>query len=179
MDRVGMPAGDATAPSRPCAFPIELWGPDRYDRVLHAHPYLTTDDLEHFHRQRTTCIVVLDGDRIAANTWMTGGDVYVHELQRPLAVPHGQHFSCRTYVSDDYRGQSLMGHMISTYSASVPADDEVWGLVYAWNTASLLSLERLGWMTTGEMWTRFVFGRPRPGERRFPPRRPTETGVGA
>lgn len=177
LDRLGMRAGDTVVPERPCAFPIELWGPDRYGSVIDHHPYLSEEDLADFRRQESICIVVLDGERIAANSWMTKGEVYVHELQRPLHVGPSEHFSCRSYVDPDYRGHALFGHMVAAYSHSVPPDDEVWGLVYAWNTASLLTLERLGWRTTGECWTRFVFGRKVAGERRFSARLPTLTGA--
>lgn len=173
MGRYGVPTAQSRPPTRPCPFTIELWGPDRYDEVLATNPHLTDDDLVHFHRQRSTCIVVLDGGRIVASSWMTSGDVFVHELQRRISVPTSEHLSCRSYVDDDHHGMSLMSHMIHTYSAAQPAGDEVWGLVYDWNMSSVRSLERIGWRRSGDYWTSWWFDRPFPGERRYPPRPPT------
>lgn len=173
MGRYGVPTAESREPSRPCPFTVELWGPDRYDAVLGTNPYLTDDDLAHFHRQRSTCIVVLDDDAIVASSWMTSGDVFVHELQRSLAVPSSEHFSCRSYVDDDHHGMSLMSHMIHRYSSAQPAGDEVWGLVYDWNMSSVRSLERIGWRRSGDYWTSWWFDRKVPGERRYPPRPPT------
>jgi hypothetical protein len=140
--------------------------------VLGTNEYLSQEDIDHFDRQQSSCIVVLDGESIAASSWMTRGSVFVHELHRPLDVPDGQHFSCRSYVSPDYRGHSLFSHMVHAYAMQVPADDESWGLVYYWNEASVRSLENIGWRLSGEYWTTFLLGRRRPGHRRFAPQPP-------
>lgn len=168
LGRYGVRAGDSMPPDQPLALAVELWGPDRFDEVLPTNPNLNAEDVEHFRRQNSVCIVVLDRSRIASSSWMTWGDVFVHELERTLHVPVGEHFSCRSYVDPDYRGQSLFSHMIHAYSMSVPLDDEVWGLVFDWNVASVRSLENIGWRLSGEYWTRFVLTRRFPGERRFP-----------
>ena len=170
MGRYGVRAGDSQAPPRPHDLQIELWGPDRFAEVLPTNPHLHAEDVEHFRRQETVCIVALDGSRIASSTWMTKGDVFVHELERKIHVPGDEHFSCRSYVDPDYRGRSLLSHMIHAYAVSVSADDELWGLVYDWNVASARSLENLGWRLSGEYWTRVVLTRRFPGERRFPAR---------
>lgn len=163
MNRLGAAAGSHVPPKRAVAYRTELLGPDRSDVILETNPHLAQSDLDHFRRQRSTCIAVYDGDRIASSSWMTSGSVYHHELQRHLDVPHDQHFSCRSYVDPDYRGQSLFSHMVYTYSQSVPADQLIWGLVYAWNAASLRSLESVGWGYFGEEWSTYVFGLQRPG----------------
>jgi hypothetical protein len=62
--------------------------------------------------------------------------------------------------------------MIHSYSERLAADDLIWGLVYEWNAASVLSLERIGWRCTGEYWTRWILGTKHGGERHFPPRPP-------
>lgn len=173
MGRYGVPTAMSEAPPRPCPFEIEFWGPDRYDAVLGTSPYLTDEDLESFRRQHSTCIVVLDSDQIVASSWMTNGQVFVHELQRTVEVPASEHFSCRSYVDDDHRGMSLLSHMIHAYSVVQPPGDEVWGLVYDWNLSSVRSLERIGWRRAGDYWTSWWFDRPFPGERRYPPRPPT------
>ena len=167
-----MLAGASEAPSLPLDLEVEFVGPEGFDRLLGTSPYLTAEDIEHFAQQRSTCIVVRDGDRVAATSWMTAGDVFVHELQRVVVVPVTEHFSCRSYVDPDYRGRALLGHMIHSYSERLDPDDVVWGLVYGWNTASVLSLERIGWRCTGEYWTRWILGTKRGGERHFPPRPP-------
>lgn len=173
MGRYGVTTVGSHGPQRPCPFKIELWGPDRFDDLMGSNPYLMDEDLEHFHRQHSTCIVVLDGKRIVASSWMTNGDVFVHELQRTLVVPGSEHFSCRSYVDDEHHGMSLMSHMIHTYATQQPVGDEVWGLVYDWNVASVRSLERIGWRRSGDYWTTWWFDRPFPGARRYPPRPPT------
>lgn len=103
---------------------------------------------------------------------MTSGRIYVSELHRYLDIPRGEHFSCRTYVQDDRRGQSLADHMIHAYSQSVPPEDRLWGLIYSWNAASIHLVEKLGWRYSGDYWTRFIFGKKLPGERHFAPRPP-------
>lgn len=176
MGRYGMRTGDSTAPSKPLTLELALLGPDRFDMVFGTNPHMEATDPEHFHRQKSTCIVMLDGDRIAASSWMTQGNVYVHELQRTIEVPATEHFSCRSYVDPAYRGQALLSHMIHGYSKHQPPDHEVWGLVFSWNTESVRSLERIGWRHSGEYWTDFRFGRPYPGHKRLPPQSPTTLG---
>jgi len=173
MGRFGTPTSASTPPERPCELTIEVWGPDRFDDVLPNNPHLTVDDIEHFRRQQSRVIVITDGDRIPASSWMTNGSVYVHELQRHLEVPRTEHFSCRSYVDPDYAGRSLMSHMIHHYSTLQPDGDETWGLVYDWNVASVRSLERIGWRRSGDYWTSYWFGRKSGGERRYPPKPPT------
>lgn len=163
MNRLGAVAGSHVPPKRDVAYRTELLGPDRYDVTVDSNPYVVERDVDHFRRQRSTCIAVYDGGRVAASSWMTSGSVYLHELQRYVDVPHDQHFSCRSYVDPDYRGQSLLTHMIFTYAQSIPNDQLVWGLVYGWNVASLRSLEALGWDHLGEEWSTYVLGMQRPG----------------
>ena len=170
MGRYGVPTAESDGPVEPCELTLEVWGPDRFDEIVGTNPHLDADDVRDFRAQRSQVIVVLDGDRVAASSWMTGGRVFVHELQRHLEVPEGEHFSCRTYVDPDYRGLSLMRHMIHTYSQRQPTGDEVWGLVYDWNVASVHSLERIGWRRSGDYWTTWWFGRQQGGERRYPAR---------
>lgn len=170
MRRYGQRAGDSRAPSRLLELELDLLGPDRFGEVFGTNPHMEPSDPEHFHRQDSTCIVIRDGDRIAASSWMTRGDVYAHELQRTVWVPPGEHLSCRSYVDPDYRGLALLSHMIHGYSAQQDPDDVVWGFVFDWNTHSVRSLERIGWRHTGDYWTRTLFGRQLPGERHFPAR---------
>lgn len=176
MSRYEIRAGDSTTPETPLLHRIERLGPDRFERMLGTNPYLEPADLDRFAHQRSTCVAVYDGDRVAASTWMTQGDVYVHELHRVVPVPGNEHFSCRSYVDPDYRGQFLLSHMIDVYSRSQPAGDVLWGLVYAWNEPSIRSLERLGWRHTGNYWTHFVAGRKVAGESHFPPLPTTTLG---
>lgn len=173
MRRYGMRCGESKPPSKPLELRLELLGPDRYDVVFGTNPHMETSDPDCFRQQDSICIVVWDGDRIASSSWMTKGDVYVHELQRTVYIPPNEHLSCRSYVDPDYRGLSLMSHMIHAYSADQPPDDDVWGFVLGWNTESVRSLERIGWRYFGDDWTRFVLGRQFPGQHRFAPRPPT------
>ncbi len=170
MGRFGARAGLHTPVDPPTPRRIEVLGPDSYRRVLGTSPHLTSDDLADFDRQASRCIVAYDGDRVAASTWMTWGDVHVYELHRTLPVPEGEHFSTRSFVHPDYRGQSLLSHMIQRYAATVGPADEIWGLVYHWNVASIRSLDRIGWLWSGEYWTTFTMGMKRSGRRRFAPR---------
>ena len=172
MGRYEVPAGSSSPPTRPLDLEIDFLDDPGFDEVLGTSPYLTATNIERFKRQRSVCIVARDGDRIAASSWMTWGDVYVTELHRSVHVPEGEHFSCRSYVNQDYRGKSLMSHMIHAYSMRLPADDLVWGLIYPSNVASVRAFEKIGWRHTGDYWTRFVLGFKIPGERRFPPRPP-------
>lgn len=173
MRRYGMRCGDSRLPAKQHGLRLELLGPDRFDEVFHTNPHMDGEDRERFLRQESTCIVAWDGSRVASSTWMTKGDVYVHELQRAVHIPSNEHLSCRSYVDPDYRGLALMSHMIHAYSERQPADDEVWGFVFAWNIESVRSLERIGWRYFGDDWTRFVLGRRFPGQRSFAPRPPT------
>ncbi len=169
MRRLGATAGSHVPPKREVRYRTELLGSDRYDQILATNPYLTSSDLGHFRRQRSTCIAVYDGDRIASSSWMTSGSVYVHELQRHMEVPRSQHFSCRSYVDPQHRGQSLLSHMLYTYAQSLTPDQLIWGVVYSWNTASLSSLEAIGWRDLGKEWSTYVLGVQRPGRSDFSP----------
>lgn len=170
MGRYEVAAGASQPPSRPLDLHIDFLEDPAFEEVLGTTPYLSAADVDRFKRQHSVCIVARDGDRIAASSWMTRGKVYVAELQRNVHVPEGEHFSCRSYVHEDYRGMSLLSHMIHAYSARLPAEDCIWGVVYPWNMASVRSLEKIGWRHTGEYWTRFVFGVKVPGERHLPAR---------
>lgn len=163
MNRLGAAAGSHVPPNRAVAYRTELLGPDRYDLVLATNPYLAQSDLDHFHRQCSTCVTVYDGDRVASSSWMTSGSVYVHEMQRHIEVPHDQHFLSRAYVDPDYRGQSLYSHMVYTYAQQVPSGQLLWALVYAWNTPALRSLESVGWEYFGKEWSTYVLGVQRSG----------------
>lgn len=170
MRRFDVAARDSLEPQRELDLQIELLGAERFGAVVGTNPYLTDDDLQHFSAQASTCIVVLDDSRIAASSWMTNGHVYVHELQRAVDVPRAEHYSCRTYVSPDYRGRALMQHMLHWYAKHCSPDDLIWGLVFGDNIASIRSLERIGWRQSGEYWSRYVFGKQLHGHRRFPAR---------
>ncbi len=170
MGRYGYFAREAVRPHRPLDLRIALWGPERFDAVHGTNEHLTADDLEHFRRQRTCCIVVLDGERIAASSWMTGGLVYVHELDQVIEVPEGEHFSCRSFVDPDYRGLSLFSHMVYAYTKTLDPDVEVWGFVYYWNTASIRSLANIGWRYSGDYWTTYALWKKLPGSSRCEPR---------
>lgn len=173
MRRYEMPAGASVAPGRRLELPLEIHGPEVFEEVLAANPHSNPDDLEHFVRQRTSCIVVRDHARIAASSWMTGGEVHVHELGRTVPVADDEHFSCRSYVDPDYRGLNLLSHMIHAYASSVPADDVIWGLLYGWNVHSIRSVERVGRRHTGDYRTDFVMGARLARDIRFAPRPPT------
>ena len=173
LARYEIRAGSSESPSPHMPYRIEILAEADFDRVADSTPYLTPEDLRDFRRQKSLCIVVWDGNRIAGSSWMTAGEVFVHELHRAVEVTEREHFSCRSYVHPDYRGKSLLSHMIHAYSQRVNQEDLVWGLVYEWNLASIRSLEKLGWRHTGDYWTKFVFGRKVPGERHFSPRPPT------
>jgi hypothetical protein len=170
MGRLGGRTGDSAEPTTPHGLELAIWGPDRYGEVLGTNPYLLEVDLEQFRSQDSKCVVALDGDRIVASSWMTSGEVFVQDLHRSVHVRPGEHFSCRSFVGPDYSGRSLMSHMIHAYASSVPPDDEVWGLLYPSNVASIRSCDRLGWAWSGDYWTTFLFGRKLAGERHFPKR---------
>lgn len=170
MGRYGYFAHEAEQPKRALELPIEIWGPDRYGDVLGTNEGLREADMTNFRRQESSCIVVLDGGRIAASSWMTRGDVYVHELSRQVKAPGGEHFSCRSWVSPDYRGQSLFSHMVYSYTQAVAPSDEIWGFVFYWNIASIRSLANIGWQYSGDYWTSYLFGRQRSGHTRCAPR---------
>jgi len=173
LGRYGVRAGSSVAPPHPCPYRIEFLDTAGFEALNTKRDYLTADDLETFRRQDSVSIVVFDGEIIAANSWMTRGEVYVHELHRTIHVPATEHFSCRSFVDTAYRGAGLLGHMIHQYSTTVEPSDEVWGLVYEWNVASVRTLEKLGWRLNGYLWTVFLVGRKRPGVRRFPATGPT------
>ncbi len=173
LDRYEVEAAGSIAPGAPDELAIRLLRKPDYEVVRGTNPHAHDDDIAYFDRQNSTCIVAFDGDRIAASTWMTQGEVHVDELHRTVSVPPNEHLSCRTYVDPEYRGMALMQRMIHAYSASIPATHLVWGLVYPWNVASVRSLEKIGWRRTGQYWTTFAFGRKLPGERHFPAEPPT------
>jgi hypothetical protein len=170
MGRYGYLARDAVAPTVPLELPIEVWGPERFDDLRGTNVYLKDEDIEHFKRQRSTCIVVLDGDEVAASSWMTSGPVFVSELGRTIEVGEHEHFSCRSWVGPQYRGLSLLSHMIYAYTRTLDPEDEVWGFVYYWNVASIKSLARIGWQFSGDYWTAYVFGVRFSGQTRTRPR---------
>lgn len=163
LERYEIPAGESRAPSYPLIHRVEIVDPDQYETIVEASPYLTIDDITRFRQQGSTCIAVMDGDRVAASTWMAKGQVLASDLQRDVTVAQDEHLSCRSYVDPTYRGQSLMSHMIHHYSQQVCPTDTIWGLIFGWNAASVRSVERLGWRHTGTYWTTYVFGRQYPG----------------
>ncbi|MCO8127438.1 hypothetical protein NHL50_09465 [Acidimicrobiia bacterium EGI L10123] len=173
LDRYETRASESAFPAEADGLDIRVLCKPAYRIVDGMNPHAHDDDLRHFDRQQSSCVVALDGDRIAASTWMTQGEVFVAELHRTVSVPPTEHFSCRSFVDPAYRGRSLLSRMISVYAETLPGSDVLWGLVYPWNAASIRSLERIGWRCTGEYRTRFVLGRKFSSERHFSPRPPT------
>lgn len=172
MGRQGALVKEHIAPARPLEphLRLEVVGADRFGEVVGTNPHLSEGDVARFTANPSSCILIWDGDTLASSSWMTRGEVYVHELQRTLFVPEGEHFSCRSWVDVEYRGLSLFSHMIWGYAQLQPPDDDIWGLVYPRNVASIASLARVGWQISGHYWTRYLFGIKTVGEERFPPR---------
>jgi hypothetical protein len=168
--RVRARAGDTIAPDRPLPFRLEIVGEDGFERVLGSNPHLTRADIDRFRARPSRCITIWDGDRLASSSWMTLESAWVEEFDREVTLAPGEHYSCRSWVDPAYRGHSLLGHMLSGYAASIPADDQVWGLILARNVASLLAVKRIGWRTDGMEWTSFVGGIPIRGSTHHEPR---------
>ncbi len=168
LGRYEITAGDSCAPQPPTGMVIDFLESPACDAVNGTNPYLSALDLSRLRELPSTSIVVYDGERIVASSWMTAGRVHLPELGRHINIPTGSHFLCRVYVSPEYRGRGLMANMIHAYSKRVAPSDVLWGLFYKWNEASIHSVEKLGWRQTGEYWTRFVLGKPLPRERLFP-----------
>lgn len=165
MGEYAVRAGDTTPPATTHELDIEILDMDHWDRALRNNPYLGAVDLDRFRTQRrATCIAAFDDDAIVASTWMLQGEAPVDELDRSIIMEPRWHYSCRSFVSVDYRGMALLGHMIGKYSLAIDPDDVVWGLVYDWNVASSRSLEGLGWRYQGDWWTTFILGMKFHGE---------------
>jgi len=159
MGSYGVRAGDSQALAVDDGLEVSFLHGDEVERMLGTSPHLTREDIERFRASDSVCIVVRDGQELAANSWMSPGDVYVTELRRTVQAPSTSHLSSRTWVEPDYRGRGLMSRMIHAYSTRVAApDDEIWGLVYDWNVASVRSLEKIGWEPRGCLGTIFLFG---------------------
>lgn len=159
MWRYEVHARDSVAPPAACPYPVDVLGPADFSRVAASNPYLHEQDLADLQRQTSVCVVVRDGERIIASCWMTRGAVRVHELERVVDVPAGEHFCCRSYVLPEYRGAALFSHMLHAYAGRLPGDDLLWGLVYGWNVASARSFELAGWGRSRRYWTRVVLTR--------------------
>ena len=145
-------------PSMPCEYRIEIWGPDRYGDVLGTNPYLTASDVDHFRRQTTVCVVVLDQESIVASNWWTSGRVYVSEIDDYIDVPPGAHYSCRQWVTPDHRGKKLANHMSYAFVRTVGPEDEFWSHVRDDNEASLRSLDRIGYRRVADIRVRWIVG---------------------
>jgi hypothetical protein len=175
LGRYEIRASAALPPLSRIQFKINFLTTPAYHAILGTTPYLTQSDIDHFDRQESVCIVAYDGTTVAASSWMTSGEVHVTELHRQIQVPPGEHFFCRSYVRDDYRGCDLFSHLLYAYCRQLPPSDLVWGLIYNWNTASIRSVERLGCVHTGDYWVRFVFGIKIPGKRHFSQKKTRDT----
>lgn len=159
-------AGESVAP--PGVPPVDirfLRGGD-VDEVPGSNPYLSAADVERFRSADPICIVARHGDRLAASSWMIRRDHYVTELQRVVRVREGEHFSCRSYVDESFRGHRLLSHMLYAYATSVAGpSDRLWCLIHDWNVPSARAYERVGWRRRGEMGTVVVLGRKIPVDR--------------
>jgi len=168
MARYEVKAGESRAPGEACPYEVRVLDDHELDLVAGSNPHLSREDLEDLRQQTSSCLVVLDGDRVAASSWLTHGRVRVHELERVVHVPPGEHFSCRSYVDPEYRGRSLHRHMLHAKALQVPPEHTLWCLVYDWNVASIRSLEAAGWRRSGRCWTRFLFTRRTEGHELMP-----------
>ena len=166
----GVQAGTSVGPSPGAGTSVEFLRPDSFGEVLGTNPNLREIDIERFAEQNATCIVARIDGAVAASSWMTYGEVYVSDLGRTIHVADDEHYSCRSYVDPRWRGQSLFGVMVQAYTAAQRPQDLVWGHVFDWNTASIHTLEKLGWRRFGDSRTTFVFTRPVASETRYPPR---------
>lgn len=164
-------AGAVIAPPSSPGLQILLLSGPAIEEVAGTSPFLTAEDMARFRHQRATCIVARDGNRTVASSWMLGGTTYVTELHRTIEVSDSEHFSCRSYVHPTHQGRALLGHLIASYAACLPAGDRIFGFVYKWNEASIRSLDRIGWEYVGDTWTTHVLGVKLHGSRARPPRR--------
>ena len=172
MNRYAIRAGDSTPVPGEVDVEIRFLRYPAFRSILGTSPNLSEHDIEVFSSSDSTCIVAYDGERVAASSWMTRGSVFIQELQREVQAGTDQHYSCRSYVDPDYRGQKLLGRLVHAYATDVAKpDDELWGVVYEWNVASSRSLERVGWRRTGELGTVTVLGQQIPRERLLPDER--------
>ncbi len=157
----GAAARDHREPTTPTTLAFDVVGPDGYDAMLTASPHLAQKDIDHFRTADTRLMVVLDDTAVAAMNWFVRGpgDVWISELRRSVPLAAGEHYSCRTYVDDAYRGRALAELMIYRYSETLEPSERIWGIVMTRNKPSLRFLARLGWQATGT-WTAVVrFGR--------------------
>ena len=150
---------------------FEVWGPDRYDSVRSSNPHLTDEDIDNFRRQKSVCVVALDGNRIAGSVWATQGRVWVSELHRFVDVGSHEHFMRRGYSDPDYRGKALLAWMQYHYCRDLPPHDRLWSATFPTNEAAVKTHEKVGRRREGDIWSTYVFGRQFSGQRSYPPRR--------
>lgn len=162
-------ARDGIAPATPLAHRIVEWGPERFGELLGINPYLTESDVAHFRRQTTRCLVTLDGDMIAANSWRTSGRVYLAEIDDYVDVPPGSWYGARNWVRPEYRGQSLSHHMIHCFAQSVDPDVEFWAFIHYTNEFSIRSVALTGGALIGDLRVRWLFGRKTVRHQTFAP----------
>lgn len=143
---------DHTPPARPPALSIEVAPMDDAAELVAWSPYLSQRDVDEFRAQGGAyAATVRDGNQLAAmNVFVRGpSTVRVEELRGVIPVEAGGHFSCRTYVDPQFRGQALFEQMIWAYAQTLDGDDRIWGLVLEQNRPSLRSLARNGWQDMG------------------------------
>ena len=151
----GAAVKDHTPPAKPFALLIEVTPMDDAAELVAWSPYLSQRDVDDFRaRGGAYTATIRDGHQLAAmNVFVRGpSTVRVEELRGVIPVEAGGHFSCRTYVDPQFRGQALFEQMIWAYAQTLDGDDRIWGLVLEQNQPSLRSLARNGWQDFGR-WT--------------------------
>lgn len=169
--RTGVRAGDAVAPNNSPGLRLEVWGREGFERAAAANEYIRPGDLELFRAQPTSVAVALDGDAVVAQVWGTTGRVPADELGVPISTLDDEVYTCRGVVLEDYRGRSLLGHVMFALTSALDPDVHTWDLIRDRNTASLIGVARHGRLAEGRYVVRYVFGRPRLTIERHAPRR--------
>jgi hypothetical protein len=132
-----------------------------------ANPYVDSQSIRQLQEgPGAMCVLVYEGEQVVASNWFLRGTVHVHELNRDLTLPQDAAYSCRTFTRADHRGRHLMGHMMTSYLDETPDCEQLCGVIYDWNGASVRGVVNLGWKRDSTMWTRRVLGWQTFGERR-------------
>ena len=154
-------AGELHAPSVPELKTVRQRGADTIFEEI-RNPFLDPASFEELRMIPGAIFLGLsDGEKIVASNWYLPGTIVVHELQTTFRLPQGTFYSCRTFVSPEFRGRQLMAVMMSAFRRTTPECEQLVGLIYDWNEASARGVINAGWSRKGSVRAQWIFGRSR------------------
>lgn len=134
------------------------------------NPFLSKTDVSELQSHpNAMCVLAIHNGEVAGSLWAFQHSVAVTELGITLPLLDNERYISRAFVSERYRGRSLLTHMLDYYLHLLPPGARVVALIYDWNAPSIRSFAASGFERTSTLWAAWALGRHFSGKRKTKP----------